>query len=194
LTLLQIENLIKPDAALCFRVLRTVNSAGFGLRAEVGSIRDALVLLGRDPVKRWVSLWAMVSLADGSNSELLLTSIVRARMCEMLWPHAVESGPSGEGFLLGMCSMLDAIFDAPMDGIVAQLPIDETLRAALLGDDNPARRMLDAVVAYEHGDWQQWQPLAEHSGLTPKMFAEASADAMTWAHEASTHGALAASA
>jgi EAL and modified HD-GYP domain-containing signal transduction protein len=193
LTLLQIEELIKPDAALCFRVLRTVNSAGFGLRAEVGSIRDALVLLGRDPVKRWVSLWAMVSLTDGSHSELLLNAIVRARLCELLW-SANGSADSGEGFLLGMCSMLDAIFDAPMELVVGQLPLDETLRSALLGDDNHARRLLDAVIAYEHGDWKNWHSLSEHAGVPAATFAKASADALRWANEAFAHGALAQSA
>src|SRR5262245_50595930 len=136
LTLAQIEELIRPDPTLCFRVLRTVNSAGFGLRAEVGSIREALVLLGRDPVRRWVSLWAMVSLTDGAHSELLINAITRARTCELLWSGTSDEGRAESAFLLGMCSLLDAIFDAPMEAIVAQLPLDEMLRAALLGDDN----------------------------------------------------------
>jgi EAL and modified HD-GYP domain-containing signal transduction protein len=194
LTLVKIEELIKPDPTLCFRVLRTVNSAGFGLRAEVGSIREALVLLGRDPVRRWVSLWAMVSLTDGSHSELLLNSITRARLCELLWTNQGNQGSPESAFLLGMCSLLDAIFDAPMETIVSQLPLDENLRAALLGDDNAARRLLDAVVAYERGDWNGWPAKAEAAGLPLQAFATASADAIRWANEACAQGALAASA
>jgi EAL and modified HD-GYP domain-containing signal transduction protein len=194
LTVLQIEELIKPDAALCFRLLRTVNSAAFGLRTEVGSIREALILLGRDPVKRWVSLWAMVALSSGSHSELMLSSLVRARMCELLGQTTGDPARGEEGYLLGMCSLLDAIFDAPMDAIVAQLPLDASLRAALLGDDNPHRRMLEAVIAYERGDWQAWQPLAESAGLSLKSFATAAADALRWSNEACAHGALDASA
>jgi EAL and modified HD-GYP domain-containing signal transduction protein len=184
LTLLRLEELIKPDAALCLRVLKSVNSAAYGVRAEVGSIREAIVLLGIDPIRRWVSLWAMASLAGGSHSELLLNAIIRARMCELLWDRGGAGTPGGDGFLLGMCSMLDAIFEAPMESIVAQLPLDESLRAALLGDDNPARRLLDAVVAHERGDWKRWQPLAKKAGLTSQSFADASRDAMTWARDA----------
>jgi EAL and modified HD-GYP domain-containing signal transduction protein len=189
MTLSRLEELIKPDAALCLRVLRTVNSAAFGLRTEVGSIREALVLLGLDPIQRWVKLWAMTSLAQGSHPELLLNAIVRARTCELLWTSDDVTTPSGQGFLLGMCSILDAIFDAPMENVVAQLPLDETLRAALLGDDNSARRLLDAVLAYERGNWNTWQGLAARAGLPERMFAGASTDAMTWAHDACIHGA-----
>ena len=190
LTLSQLEDLIKRDAALCLRVLRTVNSAAFGLRSEVRSIREALVLLGLESIRRWVSLWAMASLAAGSHPELLLNAIVRARTCELLWAHGGAPTPSGEGFLLGMCSMLDAIFEAPMESVVAQLPLDEVLRAALLGDDNSARRLLDAVLAYERGDWTAWQALAEQARVPAPLFAGASAEALTWSHQAYTQGAV----
>lgn len=194
LSLAEIEELIRPDAALCFRVLRTVNSAGFGLRAEVGSIREALILLGREPVKRWVSLWTMVSFSRGSHSELLLNSLVRARMCELLGQSTGDPARGDEGFLLGMCSLIDAILDAPMDVIVAQLPLDESIRAALLGDDNPQRRMLEAVIAYERGDWDEWVRLAERAGLSLDAFGTAAADALNWAHDVSGHGVLEATA
>lgn len=191
LTLAQLEELIKPDAALCFRVLRTVNSAGFGLRTEVGSIRQALVMMGREPVRRWVSVWAMTSIAGGSHSELLLTSIIRARLCELLAAGTGDEARAADGFLLGVCSLLDAIFDAPMEAVVSQLPLDESVRAALLGDDNPERRLLDCVVAYERGDWPAWQALLAEAGLGESAFAAASADAMSWAHGAWEQGALA---
>jgi EAL and modified HD-GYP domain-containing signal transduction protein len=190
LTVLQLETLIKPDPALCFRVLRTVNSAAFGLRTEVESLQQALVMLGRDAVCRWVSVWAMSSLAGNSHSELLLTSIVRARLCELLAAGIGDETKASEGFLLGMCSVLDAILEAPMDAIVTQLPLDESVRAALLGDDNPARRLLDCVVAYERGDWQTWQALAARAGVDPPAFAPAAADALRWASDAYDGGAV----
>ncbi len=189
-TLTQIEELVKPDAALCLRVLKTVNSAAFGLRTQVGSIREALVLLGVDAIRRWVSLWAMASLAEGAHPELLLNAIVRARTCELLWPHGGVATPSGEGFLLGMCSLLDAIFDAPMERVVTQLPLDDTLRSALLGTDNSARQLLDAVLAYERGDWATWESLALRARVPTHVFAGASNDAMAWAHLACTRGAV----
>jgi len=190
LTLDEMEELIKPDAALCVRVLRTVNSAAFALRTEVGSIREALVMLGRDPVRRWVSVWAMASLARGSHSELLLASIVRARLCEILGASGGDETRAAQGFLLGVCSLLDAIFDAPMDAIVARLPLDESLKAALSGDDNPPRRLLDAVIAYERGDWCAWPALAERAGLRLADFSVAAADAFRWASGACDSGAL----
>jgi EAL and modified HD-GYP domain-containing signal transduction protein len=148
------------------------------------------VLLGLDPIRRWVSLWAMASLAAGAHSELLLNAIVRAKTCELLWDEGRATASRGEGFLLGMCSTLDAIFDAPMDVVVGQLPLGETLRTALLGEDNSARRLLDAVIARERGDWERWQALAEQAGLTFESFAMASREAMVWANDAFSHGGL----
>ena len=192
LPLPQLEALIKSDASLCYRVLRTVNSAGFGVRTEIHSIGEALVMLGRDPIRRWVTIWAMASLASGANSELLVLSIVRARMCEIVGQQSGNDERGAEGFLIGICSLLDAIFKAPMADIVAQFPLTPGVRAALLGEDNAGRRLLEAVIAYERGDWQTWKRLALRAGLRPELFATAAADALRWANDAHRQGAVSA--
>lgn len=183
----QLEALIKPHASLCYRVLRTVNSAGFGLRSEIGSIGDALLLLGREPVKRWVSIWAMAAIANRSHSELLVMSVLRARFCELL---ASTSSAPGEalhgdgGFLLGMCSMLDAILGQPMESLVRHLPLGASLQDALLGDDNNWRRVLDCVKAYERADWPGACSMALQAGIPTRELAPAHSDAVRWANDA----------
>lgn len=187
LTNCQLEALIKPHASLCYRVLRTVNSAGFGLRSEIASIGDALLLLGREPVKRWVSIWALAAMASHSHSELLVMSVLRARFCELL---AAKSSAEGEalhgdgGFLLGMCSMLDAILGQPMDSLVRHLPLGASLRAALLGEDNNWRRLLDCVIAYERADWPSACAMAAAAGVATPELVPAHADAVRWANDA----------
>lgn len=187
LTNSQIEALIKPHASLCYRVLRTVNSAGFGLRSEIGSIGDALLLLGREPVKRWVSIWALAAMAHRSHSELLVMSVLRARFCEVLASKSTATGESlhaDGGFLLGMCSMLDAILGQPMDSLVRHLPLGASLRAALLGEDNNWRRLLDCVIAYERADWPTACTMAVQAGIPARELAPAHADAVRWANDA----------
>lgn len=179
----QIADLIKPDPSMCYRVLRAVNSAQFALQKEVSSISEALVLLGRDTVKRWVSLWSLAALGDKTNPELLTTATVRARCCEQLGDSTGRDDVAAQGFLLGLCSMLDAILERPMPAIVAELPLPVPIRSALLGEDNKLRRLLGCALAYERGEWDEAIELAEAAGLNPTVLARMYASALQWAHE-----------
>lgn len=179
----QLAELIKPDAAMCYRVLRAVNSAQFALQKEVSSISDALVLLGRDTVKRWVSLWSLAALGEKSSPMLLTTATVRARCCEQLGDSTGRDDAAAQGFLLGLCSMLDAILERPMPAIVAELPLPDPIRVALLGEDNRHRRLLGCAVAYERGEWDDAIELAEAAGVNPDVLAGTYSGALQWAHD-----------
>ena len=178
-----LENLIKHDAALCYRILRTVNSAAFALQAPVHSIREALVLLGRDTVRRWASLWALAGLNENAHAELTVMSTVRARCCEILAASTGDEEAAAEGFLVGMCSLLDAILGRPMEAILADLPVAESTRAALLGQDNRTRRLLDCAIAYEQGEWDRCATLATRAGITVAKLPQAFSEALLWSRE-----------
>jgi c-di-GMP-related signal transduction protein len=181
LTVVQLENLIKHDVALCYRVLRTVNSAGFAQRGSVDSIRQALVLLGIDTVRHWASLWVLAGLSEGAHPELIVMCTVRARCCELL---ARRSGDgSSDGFLLGMCSLLDVILDRPMEAVVEQLPLSGATAAALRGEDNANRRILDCAIAYERGQWDRCLYLAGRAGLDPAGLPVAHQEALKWVQD-----------
>src|SRR5262249_54019767 len=96
LTVHQLEELIKHDASLCYRILRTVNSAAYMLQVPVQSIRQALVLLGRDTVRRWASLWALAGLSERAHSELVIMSTVRGRCCELMAGRMGGEDAAGE--------------------------------------------------------------------------------------------------
>lgn len=177
-SIVDVEELLKRDTALSYRVLRTVNSAGFGLRREIGSIREALLMLGLDQVRKWASLWTLASLNKGP-SELLTMTIVRARTCETVG-QALGRAEQGY-FLLGMCSLLDALLGQPMDKVVAELPVPAEIRGALLGEANPARQLLDAVVRYERAEWLEASSAAAAIGLDEDTLPEAYLDALAWA-------------
>jgi EAL and modified HD-GYP domain-containing signal transduction protein len=179
----QIAELIKPDPSMCYRVLRAVNSAQFALQKEVASISEALILLGRDTVKRWVSLWSLAALGDKSHPELLTTATVRARCCEQLGDTTGRDDIAAQGFLLGLCSMLDAILERPMPDIVTELPLPVTIRAALLGEDNKLRRLLGCALAYEKGEWDDAVELAEAAGVDPSALPATYSGALQWARD-----------
>lgn len=177
----ELEELVKTDVQLCYVVLRTVNSAAFALRTRVQSIREALVMLGRDTVRRWVSLWLLAGLGSSSHPELLAMAAARARGCELL--VAGRGGDGGDGFLVGMCSMLDVLLGRPIEEVLEHLPIEGEGRAALLGEANATRHLLDTVIAYERGDWDVCLDRASAAGVDPHALAGAYAQALDFAHE-----------
>jgi EAL and modified HD-GYP domain-containing signal transduction protein len=179
----QLEELIKHDASLCYRILRTVNSAAYMLQVPVQSIRQALVLLGRDTVRRWASLWSLAGLDERAHSELVVMATVRARCCELLAGKLGGEDAASEGFLIGMCSLLDAILGRPMKAVLADLPLADETEAALLGADNATRRLLDCVIAYEHGEWERAEHLARRAKIDPALLPKAFADALRWSRE-----------
>lgn len=183
LTVLQLEALVKHDASLCFRVLRTVNSAAFGQATEIESIKQALVLMGIDTVRRWVSLWVMAGLNERAHPEVIDMASIRARSCELLAMRQTGPESASAGFLLGMCSMLDAILARPMEAVLSQLPLPKETQAALRGEDTQARRLLDCAIAYERGEWDRCLELAHKAGFDPTALPAAHRDALKWSAE-----------
>ncbi len=178
LTLAKLEALIQHDPSLCYRVLRTVNSASFAQARTIDSIRQALLLLGVDTVKRWASLWAMAGLSETSHPELMVMSTVRARCCELLFSASRGPAAAPEGFLLGLCSLLDAILERPIESILDHLPLSASVRGALRGEDNEPRRLLECAIAFERGDWDRAATLARRAGVSPAVLAAAHQDAL----------------
>ncbi len=177
-SLAAIEELLKRDTTLSYRVLRTVNSAGFGLRREISSIREALLMLGLEQVRKWASLWTLAGLNRGP-SELVTMTIVRARTCEAVGDALGR--PDQGYFLLGLCSLLDALLGQPMDKVVAELPVTAEIRGALLGESNAARLVLDAVARYERAEWLESSSAAAAAGLDEDTLPQAYLDALSFA-------------
>lgn len=175
----ELEDLIKPDASLVYRLLRAVNSAAFAQHSRVDSIRQALVLLGYGTVRQWASLWAMTAFNSNAPDELVTISTVRGRTCEIV-ANEDPTGMLGDGFLLGMTSLLDAILEIPMDDVLTHLPLPEDVDAALRGQDNRSRRLLDSVIAFEHGHWDACRALAVQAGVDAEAVPRAYGQALKW--------------
>ena len=181
----EIEEIVKHDMSLSYRVLRCVNSAAFGLRSEVTSIRQALVMIGVAPIRKWVSVWSIAGLTSGGTSELATVSLLRARCCELLGEKLGGRVADSEMFLLGLCSLLDAILDKPLAEAIADLPLPTEVRAALMGEANVPRQILDVVIAYENGMWDEALEKARALGLSEDSPATVYSDALKWARELS---------
>jgi EAL and modified HD-GYP domain-containing signal transduction protein len=136
---------------LSYRLLRYANSAYCGLRSEVTSIHHALVLVGVDRVRQWALLLMMSQMADGKPAELFTVAMVRAQMCASLG-GAHPDHSSGEYFMVGLLSVLDALMDQPMDVVLSELPLSTASKHALIKQVGPLGETLSNVLRYERGE------------------------------------------
>ena len=147
----EIENVMRRDAGLSVTLLRFLNSAGFGLRVQVNNIRQAVALLGLNEFSKWVTL---VGLGEASTKppEVLVTALVRAKTCELVANGKNENAPSGgTAFMVGLFSLLDAMLDQPLEDILKDLPVSDTLKNALLEQTGYEGEILAAVLDSERG-------------------------------------------
>ena len=147
----RIEQLISNEVSLSVRLLKYMNSCAFGLRREVTSIGQALVYLGERPLRRWGSLVAITGLGDDRPRELVVTTLIRARFCELLGDQAGMR--QGEPFLVGLVSSLAALLGRPQEEVLAEIGVGDEIVRALKGDESKLGRLFAAVSAYERGDW-----------------------------------------
>jgi len=180
----EIEDLIKREASICYRLLRYLNSPVFGLGNEIRSVRHALALLGEREVRRWLRLVATLSAGQDKSSELVTSALIRARFCELLSLKTKHTG--SDLFLMGLMSLMDAILEIPMAKILEHLALDQESKAALLGNASSLRPFYRLMLAQESGEWQGAGELAEQLKLTGNEVEESYWEAVQWARQVST--------
>lgn len=148
----ELQSLIAQDVSLSYRILRYINSAHFSIGKKIESMQQAISLLGLNTIKSWVAILAMSSI-DDKPYELILTALIRARMCELL---SVNTNISEEhAFTAGLFSALDAFIDQPMEAILSALPLADSLHKALLHNSGELGQLLRLTLNYECGQWQK---------------------------------------
>ncbi|MDD3598529.1 MAG: HDOD domain-containing protein [Bacillota bacterium] len=182
----RVTDIVSHDLALSYRLLRLVNSAAFGLRTRVSSVRHAILLLGPKEIERWISVLALMNLADGKPDALVTVPVLRGRFAELLAPAAGLGEQSTELFLVGLFSMLDALLDSSMAKALSYLPLAPAITDALLGEPGPFGDILELVKYYEMGDWESASQCGAKLGLEESVIMEAYIEAAKWANDCAT--------
>jgi len=151
ITLPELETSICCDLSLSYKLLRYVNSAGYGVSKSIDSIRHAAILVGLEKLKMWASLVLFSGLGEKPR-DLIITGVVRARMCEEL-ADVLRLPHKSHFFLVGLFSVLDAILDRPIQDVVTSLPLSPEINAALTRFEGALGKVLECVIAYEKQDW-----------------------------------------
>jgi EAL and modified HD-GYP domain-containing signal transduction protein len=142
-----LERAIVRDVGLSHKLLRYANSALFARSTRVGSVHEAMTLLGARAVHRWALVLVLGGVPDQPHV-LLLNALVRARMCDLLCD---EPGRSDRAFTVGMFSVINRLLGMPMREALDALPLSDDVVGALLRGEGPEGHGLRVVLAWEHG-------------------------------------------
>jgi c-di-GMP-related signal transduction protein len=162
----KIEEVLKREPALVYKLLRYLNSPLLGLRSEIRSISHAISLIGEIEFRRWVSIVAIVSMAEDKSPELIRTALTRAYFCEEISGSAGMTPQKSDLFLMGLLSVTDAILDMPMQSVLSNLPLSSDLSTALNGGSNRFRDVYDTLLSYERADWNKLSSFTAKIGAT----------------------------
>lgn len=184
----EIEALLKQDPHLSYQLLRLVNSVSFALTQKITTFGQALQLLGRRQLQRWLQLLLYANPVAGRPSPLLPRAALRAALMEALLRHAGPTDESGtmvdRAFMAGMFSLLDTLLDMPLAEVLGQLNLADDLTAALLAREGRLGRLLDVVTAAERSPAELGPALAL-AGIDAAVWAETLAQSCRWAIQVS---------
>lgn len=128
----QLEDVLKRDAALSYKLLRYINSAGFGLGCEIQSLKHAVTMLGYSPLYRWLALLLATATTTGYSPVLMQTAVIRGRFSELLGSTFLPRNEAENLFVAGMFSLLDKLLGVPMEDVLEKIQLSESVTQALL--------------------------------------------------------------
>lgn len=182
---------IRTDVSLTYRLLSYLNSPLHGQRMPSLSIPRALMVLGWRQLRNWLRVIALTDLSpSGKSEELSFLALQRARFFELTAKGLGMSAQDAENlFTLGLFSLLDALLQAPMDEVLAGLPLDEDVLAALRSGSGPLASWLDMAHCFEQGEWTRLEGALDRLGVPAELAAESYGQAMEFAASVKRMGA-----
>lgn len=155
----KVDYIMKTDLALTYKFLRFINSSYFNFLQEIKSIKQAIMLIGRGELRKWLSILT-VSEMSPQNEEYTKNIIIRARLCEEI-ASAINLKDSSSAFMVGLFYNIDEMIDKDIHYVVKTLPLNKDVKRALLGEENIYRNILELSIAYENLDKENIEKLCK---------------------------------
>lgn len=146
----KVEYIMKTDVALTYKFLKFINSSYFNFLQEIKSIRQAIILIGREELRKWLSILTVVEMSS-INSGYANSIIIRAKFCEEI-SNIISSNYAPQAFMVGLFSNMHQMIEKNIDYVVKELPLNSEIKNALLGEQNVLKDILDLALAYENVD------------------------------------------
>lgn len=182
-----ISQLIEQDLSLTFKLLKVVNSVTYRGIRKIDSIKQAVIRLGIHELTKWLYILSLrgnvTEQKNDWSTELYLTSLTRAKMCELIAKKASQSHDSASFFLTGLFSLIDALLGIEMNLILESLPLEDEIIEALKGKENHLNQVLHLSEAIEAGDWDQVDYWCQFFSISEHDAMSSYNEAFSWAYQ-----------
>lgn len=178
-----LENTVKGDPGLCFRLLRYLSSSPLGTSSGIGSLQEAFSLIGDLGLRQWIWLTATLAISSDKPSDMVLSAMSRARFCELIGRRLNHS--NADFFLVGLLSRMDDILEVPMGVVLGDLAISKEIKALLLRQAGQVSLLCELMAAQEQADQATVALCAAKLNLPEEVVADFHSQALEWAQQKS---------
>ena len=152
----EIERCIKHDAMISLNLLRLVNTPAVSGGVRVDTLGQALMLLGRRQLQRWLQILLYVKPGTSAQftSPLLQLATTRGKLLELM-TEKLRPGQhqyADIGFTVGIMSLMDTLFSMQMSEVVSSVRVNSKVSDALLFRHGELGNMLALVEQVEQAD------------------------------------------
>jgi len=181
----EIEQALKMDAGLSLKLLRLVNSVSMGLKTKISSFNQAIKIIGRRQMQRWLQLLLYTPQQDEERYSPLLQLVARrGRLMELLAQHHKENDRDfhDRAFMTGILSLLDALLDRPLIEVIDLVNPADQIADALLHKTGSLGELLSLAEMTERGQFDHAGEILENLGLAVKDLMGAQVEALRWSN------------
>lgn len=179
----EIADLFKADVTLSYRLMRIMSSAAFGLGRSIGSLQEAVVMLGTRELYRWLAVLLLASAGGVPLARALHeTALTRGRLLELVAIARGRADPPEALFVTGAFSLLDLLLNVPLESALALMPLlpAQTIDA-LIAESGPWRPYLELALALEACDDARQEAACARLEVNRDKAAALYAEASDWA-------------
>jgi len=179
-----LEEIIKQDLSLAYKLIRFTNSTSTGGGVKVKSIRHALDLLSEDDIRSWASMLSLCGSGDIEHNGFHSAALIRACFCENIAALSGHEGRQSNFFLMGLFSVLDQLIERPLESVLGDLHLHDGIKDALLGETGPYRDVYDLVLAFENADHNSTRAYAQKLSMDKEKLTEVFSNTVHWVNQA----------
>lgn len=176
---INITEIIQQDVGLSYKFLKMSNSVYYGSKYRIKSIKQGLMFIGLEELKRWIYLMMLRGVQCTDNAELVKNSMVRGKMLSLL-AKELRLRNESDYFISGMFSAIDVLMNTSMNEALVGLPLSLNVLEALTGKRNQLRWYLDIVLALEQAKWQQLEEETKYPMLSAEKYMRLYTEALKW--------------
>tara|TARA_R110000751_G_scaffold307921_1_gene435653 strand:+ start:15723 stop:16934 length:1212 start_codon:yes stop_codon:yes gene_type:complete len=177
----KITSIFEDEVNLAFKLLRYVQSPIFKRKAAIESIRQAILVLGLEELRRFICLLFTAQFSIGKPKELTAMSLSRGRFCELMVKAAMPTQSKSSAFLIGLLSLIDAMVDGDIQELMDKLPLHQEMKDAIANRRGESAKFLKLCELFEKADWPNIELFCQQLGIESEQSGLLYQEALNWA-------------